>query len=211
MIARGAFGKNRINYPLFENDPSGANQLKEFKRFIIRAWGSLISGSLLNDAYAHRLMAKNDLDIQAYRPVVVFINGEYWGLQSLREANKNSWYYQYHYNIDRDIPGYDILLHSERNGAPYAYIDEGDASHWNAMMNFINTHDMRQKENYAYLETQMDMDNFIAYMGHCIYVGKWDWPNNNEASWRPHTADGRWRWIQYDMETGFGVGYYTGT
>ena len=51
----------------------------------------------------------------------------------------------------------------------------------------------------------MDVDNFIAYMGHCIYVSKWDWPNNNDASWRPHTADGRWRWIQFDMETGFGV------
>jgi hypothetical protein len=43
-------------------------------------------------------------------------------------------------------------------------------------------------------------------MGHCIYTGKWDWPNNNDASWRPRTSDGRWKWIQFDMETGFGVG-----
>jgi hypothetical protein len=205
VIARAAYGKNRINYPLFENDPSSAKELTEFKRFIIRAWGSLITGSLLNDAYAHRLMAENDIDIQAYRPVVVFINGEYWGLQSLREANKNSWYYENHYDIDRDDPGYDILLHSESNGVPYAYADEGDANHWNAMMNYINTHDMNQKGNYDYLKTQMDVDNFIAYMGHCIYVSKWDWPNNNDASWRPRTIDGRWRWIQFDMETGFGV------
>ena len=205
VIARGAYGKNRIKYPLFENDPSEAKELKEFKRFIIRAWGSLITGSLFNDAYAHRLMANHSLDIQAYRPVVLFINGEYWGLHSLREANKNSWYYQYHHDIDRDDPGCDILLHSERNGAPYAYIDEGDASHWNAMMNYIHTHDMSQKASYDYLQTQMDVDNFITYMGHCIYVGKWDWPNNNDASWRPRTAEGRWRWIQFDMETGFGV------
>ena len=205
VIARGAYGKNRIGYPLFENDPSGAKQLTEYKRFIIRAWGSLITGSLFNDAYAHRLMAENDLDIQAYRPAVVFINGEYWGLHELREANKNSWYYHYHHDIDRDDPGCDILLHSYRNGQPYAYIDEGDASHWNAMMNYINTHDMNLEGNYEYLKTRMDVDNFIAYMGHCIYVSKWDWPNNNDASWRPHTADGRWRWIQFDMETGFGV------
>lgn len=205
VIARSAFGKNRISYPIFKSDPSNANELTEFKRFIIRAWGSLITGSLFNDAYAHRLMARQDLDIQAYRPVVVFINGEYWGLHALREANKNSWYYQFHHGIDRIDPGCDILLHSVRHGSPYAYIDEGDANHWNAMMNYINNHDMNQKENYDYIKTQMDVDNFIAYMGHCIYVGKWDWPNNNDASWRPRTADGRWRWIQYDMETGFGV------
>ncbi|MCK4747525.1 MAG: CotH kinase family protein, partial [Bacteroidales bacterium] len=205
VIARGEYGKNRIRYPLFENDPSSAKELTEFKRFIIRAWGSLITGSLINDAYAHRIMAANDLDIQAYRPVVLFINGEYWGLHALREANKNSWYYQYHHGVDRDDPGCDILLHSTRFGIPHAYIDEGDAKHWNAMMNYINTHDMTEKGNYEYLRTQMDMENFIAYMGHCIYLGKWDWPNNNDASWRPRTIDGRWRWIQYDMETGFGV------
>jgi len=206
VIARGAYGKNRINYPLFENDPSTARELTEFKRFIIRAWGSLITGSLFNDAYAHRLMAGNDLDIQAYRPVVVFINGEYWGLHALREANKNSWYYQYHHDIDRENPGCDILLHTYRNGAPYAYIDEGDAVHWNAMLNYIRMNDMTQEANYSYISSQMEMDNFITYMGHCIYLGKWDWPNNNDASWRPRTADGKWRWIQFDMETGFGVG-----
>lgn len=206
VIARGEYGRNRIVYPLFETDPSKAGGLTEFKRFIIRAWGSLITGSLFNDAYAHRLIAENDLDIQAYRPVVVFINGEYWGLHALREANKNSWYYQYHHGIDRDDPGCDILLHSFRNGRPFAYIDEGNANHWNAMMDFISSHDMTEQANYDYLKTRMDIDNFITYVGHCIYVAKWDWPNNNDASWRPRTPDGRWRWIQFDMETGFGVG-----
>jgi len=205
VIARSIYGRNRIEYPIFKECPSKARHLTEFKRFIIRAWGSLITGALFNDAYAHRLMAENDLDIQEYRPAVVFINGEYWGLHALREANKNSWYYQNYYDIDRENPGYDILQHSIGNGQPYAYIDEGDDVHWQAMIDFLNTHDMTISENYEYIKTQLDMDNFIAYLGHCIYVSKWDWPNNNDASWRPRTADGRWRWIQYDMETGFGV------
>ena len=59
--------------------------------------------------------------------------------------------------------------------------------------------------NYQYLKSMIDIDNYIAYMGHCIYTGKWDWPNNNDASWRPRTADGKWKWIQFDMETSFGV------
>jgi hypothetical protein len=205
IIARSAYGTNRIKYPIFKDDPSKAKELTEFKRFIIRAWGSLISGSLLNDAYAHRLMANSELDIQAYQPAIVFINGEYWGLHALREANKNSWYYQFHYDIDREDPGVDILQHTLHNGQPYADVDEGDATHWNGMMNFLRSNDMKLPQNYAYLKTQMDMDNFIAYMWHCIYVGKWDWPNNNDASWRHKTVDGKWKWIQFDMETGFGV------
>ncbi len=109
VFARSTYGENRISYPLFENDPSSARELNEFKRFMIRAWGSLITGALFNDAYAHRLLAENDIDIQAYRPAVVFMNGEYWGIHELREASKNSWYYQYHHGIDRDDPGYDIV------------------------------------------------------------------------------------------------------
>jgi len=150
-------------------------------------------------------MAESDLDIQAYQPAIVFINGEYWGIHELREANKNSWYYQYHHDINRDDPGYDILVHTERNGNPYPQVDEGDNNHWNAMMNYINTHDMNLSSNYEHLKTLIDIDNFITYMGHCIYVGKWDWPNNNDASWRPRIVDGKWKWIQYDMETSFGV------
>ena len=205
VIARNEYGMNRISYPIFQNDPSKAKELTEYKRFIIRAWGSLITGTLFNDAYGHRLMAKSDLDIQAYQPAIVFINGEYWGIHELREANKNSWYYQYHYDIDRDDPGYDLLMHTERNGMPYAEVDEGDNLHWNEMMNYVNTHNMKIPEHYEHLKTMIDIDNFIEYMGHCIYAGKWDWPNSNDASWRPRTADGKWRWIQFDMETSFGV------
>ncbi|MCK4992305.1 MAG: chitobiase/beta-hexosaminidase C-terminal domain-containing protein, partial [Bacteroidales bacterium] len=124
IIARSDYGKNRIAYPIFKDDPSKAKELTEFKRFIIRAWGSLITGSLFNDAYAHRLMATSELDIQAYQPAIVFINGEYWGIHALREANKNSWYYQYHYDIDREDPGFDLLQHTLNNGQPYANVDE---------------------------------------------------------------------------------------
>lgn len=211
IIARKEYGSNSINYPLFKNDPTNANKLEEFKRFILRSWGSTISGSLFNDAYAQRLMSKNDLDIQAYQPVVVFINGEYWGLHSIRESNKNSWYYQSHYNIDRNNPGFDILNNSRKNNLPFAYADEGDANNWNLLMAYINSHDMTLPENYEYLKSKIDMNNFINYIGHCVYLGKWDWPNNNEGSWRPRTTDAKWRWIQYDMETSFGAATSLGT
>ncbi len=206
VFARSNYGSNRIEYPIFWNSKSKAKNLTEFKRFIIRAWGSMICGTLFSDAYAQSLFEESDLDIQAYRPAVVFINGEYWGLHELREANKNSWYYQFHYGIDRDNPGFDLLEHEGSGTNPYTVVDEGDASNWNAMASFILTHDMSDPSNYDYVKTQMNMENFITYMGHCIYTCKWDWPNNNDASWRPRTSTGKWKWIQFDMETCFGVG-----
>ena len=42
IIARSEYGKNRIDYPIFKNDPSKARKLKKFKRLILRPWGRSI-------------------------------------------------------------------------------------------------------------------------------------------------------------------------
>lgn len=204
-IARSRYGKNRIDYPIFETSRSKANKLTRFKRFVIRAWGSRRSNTLLTDAHAQILMAESSLDIVDYRPAIVFINGEYWGLHELREFNKSSWYYQYHYDVDRDNPGIDLIeveLQGRGDWAPLYIPDEGDLAHWTNMTSRITAKhlDMSLPVNYDYMKTQMDLDNFLDYVGHSVFVGRWDWPNHNEGSWRPRTPDGRWKWLQYDME-----------
>ncbi len=196
IIARDKYGLGSIDYPLFENSKSKANKLTSFKRFMIRAWGTILNHGMVNDALAQTSYAKSSLDIQDYRPTIVFINGEYWGLQEIREANKNPYYFQEHYGIDKDDPGIDLI-----DGAGFPdNIDEGDANHWKNMIKFIHGNDLSSSQNYEYIKTQMDVDNFIDYIGHSIYFGKGDWPGNNEAWWRPKTTNGRWKWIQYDMD-----------
>jgi len=74
VIARSRYGNNRIRYPIFNNSRSRADTLEKFKRFMIRSWGSTLLAGLFNDAYGHRLMEHSGMDIQAYRPAVVFLN-----------------------------------------------------------------------------------------------------------------------------------------
>ena len=40
---------------------------------------------MIADATMTGLMDGSGVDVQAYRPVVTYINGEYWGLYNLRE------------------------------------------------------------------------------------------------------------------------------
>ncbi len=213
VFADAVYGKDRVNYPLFADTRFRARRLDEFKRFMLRAWGSYRGRSMLNDPYAQELMAESDLDLQAYRPVMVFINGEYLGLQELREADRNSWYLQSHYGIDRVNPGYDILYGAGpyTNGSPsfYSQIDEGDSVHWDNMWQFITSHDMTASTNYAYVKTQMDVDSYILYLVHSVFTIKADWPDQNESKWRPRTPDGRWRWLQYDLDHSFYDSYTT--
>ena len=119
--------------------------------------------------------------------MIVFINGEYLGLQEIREANRTPYYYQEHYGIARDNPGIDILFGS----AGAVGIDEGDTTHWQHMFDFLSNNDISLSENYRYVQEMMDVENFIDYIGHCVFLGKRDWPGGNEAFWRPRTNEGR--------------------
>lgn len=189
-------GKPYIEYPLFSESASKANQLSQFSRFILRAWGSARDWPVFfADAYHQTLMANSDQDIQAYQPVIVFINGEYWGLHEMREANKNSEYYQAHYYDGKEME-FDLLDWGGRD------VDEGDSENWDALWEFLNKNDISDDGNYDFVKSQVDIDNYIVYMIHCIYTGKTDWPGQNEYLWRPKTKDGKWRWAQYDMDQG---------
>jgi hypothetical protein len=196
VIARDSLGPAMIEQSLFPNSETVAGQLASFKRFMLRSWGSARSWEVFfADAYHQMLAASTGLEIQDYRPAVVFINGEYWGLHEMREANKNSWYHQARTGIDRDDPGYDLIDGDST-------VDEGDAIHWSETMAFINANNMANDAAYDYITTRIDVENFAQYIIHCVFCGKRDWPDQNEAKWRPRTPDGRWRWSQYDMDQG---------
>ena len=85
VIAHPWLGEGSIQYPIFQDSLSKANQLTEFRRFIVRGWGTAVNWeAFFSDAFHQTLLAHSDLDIQDYRPVVLFVNGEYWGLYELR-------------------------------------------------------------------------------------------------------------------------------
>ena len=192
VYAEPWLGHASIDYPVFQQE--------RVNRLILRAWGTALEWDVFfSDAYHQSLVAQSGLDIQAYRPAILFINGEYWGLYEVREANKNLEYFAGHYNAEPlDL---DIL---ELGTADF--IQEGDPEGWKDLLAFAAAHDLQSPANYAYIESQIDVDNFILYMIHCIFTGKKDWPGHNEAVWRGPASGGRWRWIQFDMDQGLRYG-----
>jgi hypothetical protein len=65
---------------------------------------------------------------------------------------------------------------------------------------------MSDSTNYDYINTKMEVDNFIKYFVSEIYFANQDWPAGNVKYWR-NNNNGKWRWILYDTDWGFG---YTG-
>ncbi len=190
IFARSKYGAGTIEYQFFPELP-----VYEFESFVLRNSGNDWQSTMFRDGMITGLVDELDIDKQAYRPAIVFINGEYWGIHNIREK-VNEHFLASHHNVDPD--NVDIL---EYEGA----VVEGDNTHYNALLEFIENNSPSVQQNYEYIKTQMDVENFIKYMNTQLYVANQDWPGSNIKFWRPKTANGKWRWILFDTDFGFGL------
>ena len=65
--------------------------------------------------------------------------------------------------------------------------NKGDEKPYLDLLAFMETNDLKDPENYAYVQTQMDIANFIDYQIINIFLANIDWPQNNVKFWRVNT------------------------
>jgi hypothetical protein len=132
-----------------------------------------------------------DLDWQAWRPAIIYINGEYTGMLNIRERSNED-------NIYTNYDGLEDLDMIEN----WWDLKEGDWDNYNRFKAFYTEHGHTMAE----YEKWMDCYEFINLMLMNLYYCNLDFPGNNIVMWRPRTDSGRWRWIAKD--TDFGLGLY---
>lgn len=189
------------------------SDVEKYKCILIRNGGNDWIDTLFRDALAQNLLAETSLDIQHYQPTIVFLNGEYWGIQNIRDTY-NDYYFNTKYGLDR---GEITIIFPDHHLNGYPVVEEGepgDEKPYVDMVEFVQENDMAEQGNYEYIETLMDVDNYIDYMIAQIYSTNRDWGDSNLRIWRyknetgdfrdarlPYGVDGRWRWIVYDMDS----------
>ena len=189
IYANKRFGEKRFNYEFFPDQKPGLN---DFKSFMLRNAGNDFDYLYMRDAIIQRTMAQHvDLDWQAWRPAIVYINGEYKGMLNIRErSNEDNIYTNYDGLEDIDMIENDWEL------------KEGTMDHYQAFKDFYNEHGHTLAE-YA---EWMDWQEYINLMVENMYFNNQDFPGNNIVIWRPLTEGSKWRWITKD--TDFGLGLY---
>ena len=182
IYARDEYGKKRFKHKFFETIPNNS-----FKHLILRPFASsgLVSGT--NDHLCNLIASQLNVETLASRPVVLYINGEYWGIYYIHERPDER-YLEDHFDIDIDavnlLSGWSPVL------------DYGSAENYNNLCQWLETADLRQPEEYAYFVSQIDLDNFIDYQILELFIENEDWPANNMRCWQ--LGNGPWRWIFYD-------------
>jgi hypothetical protein len=189
LFARSAYGVSSINYPLFTDQP-----FTKYESFILRNSGGDYGVTHVADAVMQQLISSLDLETQAYQPVVVYLNGVYWGILNMREKISEHYIEAHHGIEEADL---DMLENQQE-------LIHGDANHYNALLDYIESEDMTLAQSYIHIKNQIDLDDYLDYMVSELYLANVDWPGWNLKYWRPRTTDGKWRWIVYDLDGGFG-------
>ena len=189
VYANKRFGEKRLNYEFFPEDRPG---ITNFKSIALRNSGNDFDYLYQRDAIIQLNTARHcDIDFQAYRPAIVYFNGEYMGMLNIRERSNED-------NIYTNYDGLEDLDMFEN----WWELKEGTWDNYNAFKNFYAEHG----HTLAEYDKWMDTMEFLNLMLVNLYYNNRDFPGNNIVMWRPRSEDGRWRWIMKD--TDFGLGLY---
>ncbi|MBR6752899.1 MAG: CotH kinase family protein [Clostridia bacterium] len=206
LIAREEYGKKNIKYPLFPDNicEESGEVLEKYKSVTLRNGGNDRDNAKIRDPFISRLADGMEMETAGNRPVIGFINGQYWGLYTLNEEYNDN-YIQHHYGIDNE----NVII--MKNGELKDGDDEGlDEDLFWELFFFIEENDMSDPEMYAQACEMMDMKSFADYVAVALYIINEDgiFQDNNWMMWRVRDpeisdhpyADGKWRMMLFDTD-----------
>ncbi len=189
--AKSMYGKNRIDYKFFEDKKNSS-----FKQIVLRNSGNdFLNSNLRDGTNQSNIVGATDFEYQSFQPAILFINGQYWGIQNIREKIND------HFIEDNSgFPSDEIDL-IDTWGQTIA----GDASdfwilHWG-----VTNSDLSDQSNYDNYSQYFDMESMADYFACNLFLSNWDWPQNNLKLWRHRTGEYKLRYIMYDTDITHGV------
>jgi hypothetical protein len=199
LYFRQEYGVSRLAYPLF-----AGSDVQSFKRLVLHSGGQDYPVSRLGNWTLTRgaLITSLASELGGYapcnQPVLLFINGESWGIYHLRERLDGDFLAD-HYAIEEA----DFLEAADVAGQRNVIM--GDREHWDHLMQFVEAHDLAEPANYAYVQSQIDVAASIDYNLLQIYAANTDWPQRNVRQFRPRVQGGRWHWLVWGGAGAFGA------
>jgi hypothetical protein len=193
------YGVSGFNYALF---PQVSFTVKEL---LVRNSGHR-PDCIPRDDIAARIINGLDMDVQMQYPCVVFVNGEYWGMQTGKNMLDLK-YLESCYNISKYQASIVTGGGQLDGGMP------GDEQAYLNFLDFLSGTTITLPQNYSYVNRVMNVESFTDFECAEIWIGNGDWPNNNTRIWRYKSGydpaatsalDGRFHWMIFDMDAGFG-------
>lgn len=185
LIARGRYGDKLFRYPLFSDRDDEA-----YNTLLLRYTGQDYKSAFMRDPVLTSLAANTSVLYQAAEECIVYLNGEYYSAMYIREhMNTDAICRQMGWEGRED--GIDLVSGS-------AIVRQGSNDTFAALEAYLRSHDVTTQEAYEYIDSVVDIDNFIEYISMQLVIGTYD--TVNVKRYRDPEGDGKWRWILYDVD-----------
>lgn len=176
-----------LKYKVFDN-----KELVEFNDLVLRSGSQEQNFSMIRDEFVSTIAVNySDVDAQAAKPVVLYINGNYYGLYFLREKINNNFILNNH-----NAKGTTNIINPA-----YNRVEEGSMDDYNNLKNYIYSHDLSDNDSYEYVSSILDIDNYIDYYIFEFIVCNYDLQNVRLYS-NNNINNGKIRMILYDSDYG---------
>ena len=190
------YGDKTIKYSLFKTRP----EAKKFKSFNLRNNGNRFWTDYVGDAMMTALMEGTDVDYQRSRQVVVFYNGEYFGIHDMRER-LNRHFVETNYGIDSKSIN---MIKITGSGYEASGTNGASTEDYKQLTNTISSANFAGENNaqYEQIKSKLNVNSFAQYMFAEMYYHNGDWPNNNVRAWGGNGYP--FKFVAFDTDHGFG-------
>lgn len=195
--AKAKYGEKYFNAQLFEE-----YEFTQYKGFVLRMSGNDCVWTRFNDAFQSQLIKRfnelspnpSDIIYQEWEPVVVYLNGVYWGHYNLRERVDRYFVAQHEGLTLEEADNMDIL---EASGK----VHYGSNKEYQAMIKRVEKSSPGTNEDdLQYILDNIDVDNYFDYMAFEMFFGNSD--PGNIRFYKLHGEGEKWKWIFYDADYG---------
>ncbi len=214
-VSRDEMGYSKaVNAPLFS-----FSDRDEYQKFMFRNSGddnypAAINGAHndfdhqgsthIRDEYVQTLSREGgmELDTRGVERVVLFLNGQYWGLYGMRDRPVDHDYTDYYYNQGK----FDLQYLSTWGDSEAEYGGDQAFYDWEEIRNFCLENDMSDEANYNRVEEEISLLSMIDYFVANLNVVASDWMNYNTGWWRgmnPEEKHTKWGYILWDLDATF--------
>ena len=190
------YGDKVLKYSFFKTRPDA----KKIKSFNLRNNGNRFWCDYVGDAMMTSLLEGTDVDYQRSRQVVVFYNGEYFGIHDLRERLNRS-FVETNYGIDSKSIN---MIKITGTGLEASGTNGASTTEYQQLYSEITgaKFDGENNQSYEQIKTKLNVNSFAQYMFAEMYFHNGDWPTNNVRAWGGNGHP--FKFVAFDTDHGFG-------
>ena len=184
---KSKYGVSKLRYKLFDD-----LNITEFDSLVLKGGSEDWYRAIIRDELAADVARNTNLYVQDFRPCILYIGGEYWGIYFIRERLDEDYVASH---LDTDAESVDIIKSCGE-------LDAGSFSDYNELREYIKKHSGELLDEnsaaYKYVMSKIDYIGLIDWFLCRAYLGDQD--ISNHRVFKARNADDIWHYTFYDLD-----------